>query len=395
MTVPHATIPSWPCLFSGLDVEGLGYYTFIHPIKGIFNSSVWKEKSLFSINDLKVFALNVPGTYPAWPINGQMITGILSPSISCYPKGLEDQIKNKWIIEGKDLPEILKAFKMKKKLFLEKMKEDFDLMVYVIRVPDSISHRVFGDKKIILNAMNLGYKKIDSFLGELFRYNQFDNILILSDHGLKFYKRVLYFPRLLEKKKLLFLNDLKGKRINNIILKLYDLVRPFLPVYISKRIYQRLFNAEKREIERKKERRLEFFDKAQPKTFIQKLTSNMGGLFLFGKDRHKKEVIKKVLKRDRYVDQIFEFDNPEFPDFLIALRDDYIFFKDCSYFLTRNTEVFSHTNRGFFMAYGKNIKKGSMELINYTDVAPIILRLFDKSKPNYMKGKTLNIFKEE
>ncbi|MFW9773021.1 MAG: alkaline phosphatase family protein [Promethearchaeota archaeon] len=393
VTVPHATIPSWPCLFSGLDVVDLGYYTFIHPIKGMFSSLVWKEKSIFSLKDLKILALNVPGTYPAWPINGEMITGILSPSISCYPKELENAIKDNWIIEGNNLTEILKAFEIKKNLFLKKMGEDFNMLVYVIRVPDSISHYVVGDRKEILNAMNLGYGKIDDFLGELLKYENFDNILILSDHGLKFYKKVLYFPRLLEKRGLLFLNDLKGKRINSLILKLYDIIRPLMPISVSKRIYRKLFNAEKREVDRKKDRKLQFFDKTKPKTFIQKLTSNMGALFLFGDDEQKKTQIKEVLKKDKYIENIYEYDKAGFPDFLIALKDNYILFKECSYFLKRNTEVFSHTNRGFFMAYGKDVKKGSIDLIDYKDIAPIILKLFGKPKFDYMKGEGPNIFK--
>lgn len=394
MTVPHATIPSWPCLFSGLEVSELGYYTFIHPTKGIFNSKVWQDKSILSIKDLKIFALNVPGTYPAWPINGEMISGILSPSISCYPQELEEKLKEQWIIEGQNLAEILSAFEMKKELFLKKIKEDFDLLIFVIRVPDAISHRIFGDKETILNTMTLGYKKIDEFLGEILENKEYDNLLIFSDHGLKFYNKVLYFPRLLEKKGLLYLNDLKGKRINSLILKLYDFIRPLTRVSSSKKIYQRLFNAEKREIERKKDRKLTFFDKNKPKTFIQKLTSNMGALFLFGKDQDKKIEIKEKLEKDKYIDKVFQYSKLGFPDFLIALNDEYIFFKECSYFLTRNTEVFSHTNRGFFMAYGKNIRKDSRELINYLDVAPTILKLFSKDKFDYMKGNILDILKD-
>ena len=122
VTVPHQTIPSWPCLFSGQEVDQLGYYTFIHPIKGIFNSSVWKEKSILSIPNLKIFALNIPGTYPAWKINGEMIAGILSPSFSCFPKDLKENLEENWIVEGKNLPEIIKAFEMKTKLFLRKIK---------------------------------------------------------------------------------------------------------------------------------------------------------------------------------------------------------------------------------------------------------------------------------
>lgn len=139
---------------------------------------MWREKSILSIKDLRIFSLNIPGTYPAWKINGEMISGILSPSISCYPKELEFILKKNWIIEGKNLEEILQAFEMKKNLFLRKIREDFELMIFVIRVPDSISHRVGGNRKKILDSMQLGYEKIDNFLGELFREDNFDNIFL-------------------------------------------------------------------------------------------------------------------------------------------------------------------------------------------------------------------------
>ncbi|MFX0017187.1 MAG: alkaline phosphatase family protein [Promethearchaeota archaeon] len=392
-TIPHTTIPSWPCLFSGLSVENLGYYIFIHPTKGIFNSQVWKDKSILSMEDLKIFSLNVPGTYPAWRINGEMISGILSPTISCYPKELEFILKKNWIVEGKNLKEIFKAFDIKKNLFLRKMKEDFDLMIYVIRVPDSVSHRVVGNRKKILHFMNLGYQKIDNFLGEIFEENNFDNILIFSDHGLKFYKKVLHFPRWLEKKKLLYLNNDKGKKLNNILLKFYDLIRPFINVQISKKIYDKLSNPKKRALEKKKDRYLDFFDAENPQTFIQKLTSNMGALFLFGEDKIKKEEIKETLKKDKYIENFYEYNLPGYPDFLIALKDTYIFTKESSLFLKRRTEAFSHQNHGFFMAYGKDIIPGKRRIISHQNIAPTILKIYKKEIPKHMRAKSLNIIK--
>ena len=87
---------------------------------------MWREKSIFSITDLRIFALNVPGTFPAWEINGQMITGILSPSFSSFPKELEQTYNKNWIIEGRTLSEIFKAFEVKKNLLLKKIEENFD-----------------------------------------------------------------------------------------------------------------------------------------------------------------------------------------------------------------------------------------------------------------------------
>lgn len=394
VVLPHTTIPSWPCLFSGLDIENLGYYSFINPYIGIFNSNIWKEKSIFSLPDIKSFILNVPGTFPAWKINGEMITGILSPSISCYPKELETIYENNWIIEGRDFKDIINAFNMKQRLFLRKLKENYDLMVYVIRVPDAISHRILGDEKRILKYISLGYQKIDLFLGEIFQENNFDNIIIVSDHGLKYYRNVFHFPRWLEKKKLLFLNDITGNKILSIFLKLYDFLRPFIKIQTSKRIYKKIPISQRREKQKKYERKLVFFNKDNPKTFIQKLTSNVGALFLFGEDKKKQLSIKRALEKAKIVEKILEFDKKGFPDFLIILKDTYIFTKESSLFLKRKTEIFSHSNRGFFIAFGKDIRHGKMEVVNYQNVAPTILRMFNREKFEYMKGHSLSIFKD-
>ncbi|MFX1500825.1 MAG: alkaline phosphatase family protein [Promethearchaeota archaeon] len=394
VTIPHQTIPSWPCLFSGLNVDQLGYYTFIHPEKGIFNSAVWKDKSIFSLEELKVFALNIPGAYPAWKINGEIISGILSPSISCFPKELEIILRKNWIVEGKNSSEIFKAFEMKKRLFLRKLKEDFNLMVYVIRVPDALSHRVIGDRKTISKYINLGYKKIDDFLGEIIKENNYDNLIVFSDHGLKFYKKVFNFPRWLEKKGLLFLNKTKEKKLSSIILKLYDFIRPLMRTQFSKRIYEKFFDSEERQKQLRKDKGLGAFDKDNPQTFIQKLTSNMGALFLYGKDRNMKGKIKNALSNDKDIVDAIEYDREGFPDFLIALKDNYIFTKEPSFFLKRRTEVFSHTNRGFFIASGKNIRKGKKNLINFQDIAPTILKLYKIDKPDYMTGNILDIINE-
>ncbi|MFX1315208.1 MAG: alkaline phosphatase family protein [Promethearchaeota archaeon] len=391
VTVPHATIPSWPCLFSGLDVEGLGYYTFIHPLKGIFNSSVWRDKSIFSINEMKIFALNVPGTYPAWKINGEMITGILSPSVSCYPKELEFLINKYWIIEGEDIPEIFKAFGIKKRMFLQKMKEDFNLMVYVIRLPDAISHRVKGGKKKIIELMNLGYEKIDEFIGEVLAMKNFDNLIIFSDHGLKFYKKTFYISRWLEKKRLLFLNAPMRKKFNNLLLKLFDIIRPIVNIEFSKKAFKQFFK--KRERRLRPYKHAEFFDKENPRTFIQMLTSNMGAIFLFGKDKDNLEDVKSKMKNDKHFKKVYEFKAGGFPDLLVALKDEYIFDPEPSFFIKRKTESFNHSSHGFFIAFGKDIKNGQINIVDYRSISPTILKVCKVEIPDYMKGKPLDIFK--
>ncbi|MFW9882212.1 MAG: alkaline phosphatase family protein, partial [Candidatus Thorarchaeota archaeon] len=222
VTVPPVTIPSWPCLFSGLTPEQLDYYFFDHPNKGLFNSYAWKEKSIFSLIESKIFVLNVPGTYPAWKINGEMISGMMSPKISCFPPELNFFIGKNWIIDGQSISEIFGAFERKKKLFLRKLKEDFELLVFVIRLPDTLSHHAHLSPNVVKNYISLGYKKIDNFLGELLENSKVTNIIIFSDHGLKYYRHEFNLCRWLEKKGLLFINNSKKRKIYSIIAKLYD-----------------------------------------------------------------------------------------------------------------------------------------------------------------------------
>ncbi len=162
VTIPPVTIPSWPCLFSGLTPEQLGYYFFTHPTKGLFNSSVWRDKSIFTILKVKQFILNVPGTFPAWKINGEMISGMLSPTINCYPPELKFFLNKDWIIDGKTIQNSFKAFEMKSTLFLKKFNENFNLMTYVIRLPDSLSHHSHVPRNILENYLDL--KKSLTFL---------------------------------------------------------------------------------------------------------------------------------------------------------------------------------------------------------------------------------------
>jgi len=387
VTIPPSTVPSWPCLFSGLTPEKLGYYFFDHPNKGLFNSYVWRDKSIFSIIKKKSFILNVPGTYPAWKINGEMITGILSPKFSSFPPELKFFLSNHWIIEGKNIPEIFKAFEIKKKLFLQKLKEDFEFLVLVIRLPDSISHHSAMDRRYLTNYIHLGYKKIDDFLGEILKLRNFDNLIIFSDHGLKYYDYEFSIRRWLEKKGLIFINNMDKGKIFTIFAKLYDIFRPFIKIN-----YQKYFKIKKTILKDVIEDTIST-RKDKDNTRAISFGSNVGALFLCGKDKIKKEKIKKVLEKDKRIKFVKKSNIDGFPDLFIVLNDKYYFNHQSSLFITRGRNTIAHSELGLFIAYGKNIMQGKKKLVNYIDIAPTILKLFNIKKKKYMEGEPLNIFK--
>ena len=311
----------------------------------------------------------------------------MSPSISCFPPELKFFIRNNWIIDGKSLIEIFNAFEIKKTLFLRKLKEDFNLMVYVIRLPDSISHHAHLSREKVFNYINLGYKKIDDFLGEILNYKNFDNILIFSDHGLKLYKYEFNLPRWLEKKGLLFINQSKKRKIYTIIAKLYDIIRPFIKIDYKK------YHSLKKSVLKKIINDSILTQTNKEKTRVLNFFGNTGGLYLNGIDKSKLDIIKKELEKDNRVKQVIKSEKEGFPDLFIILKDKYIFNHESSFFVIRGRNSLNHSQNGFFIAFGKDIKKGNSDYVSYKDVAPTILKLFGINKLDYMEGLPLSIFK--
>lgn len=395
VTIPPITVPSWPCLFSGITPNQLGFSYFSDPKKGLFNSNFWRDYSIFSIPFLRSFVLNVPGTYPAWRINGEMFSGLMSPILTCYPKELEVIYRRNWVYESQNLSENFKSFYMKKRLFIRKLKEDFDLLIFVIRLPDGISHVAKVGLKKMLDYIYFSYIKIDNFLGELLKEKEIGNIVIFSDHGLSVYKKVIYLQFWLNKKKLFhIISELKDNLLRNILLKIYDLIRPLLkPSSNLIKIYEKLFKPKKPKEKKPKKNKSQI---SKSKSFLLKTyKSNVGGLFLYGEEKLKKNLIEAELKKERFIKKIIPTESEISPDFYIILKDNYYFDDKPSLFLKRRTNILTHSLQGIFIAYGRDIKKGSMNAINYYDIAPTILKLFSFEKQDYMVGTPLNIFKNK
>lgn len=386
VTIPPVTIPSWPCLFSGMTPKQLGYYWFDHPTKGLFNSGFWKDKSIFSINNLKHLVLNVPGTYPAWKINGEMITGMMSPSISCYPAELKFFLRKDWIVDAKEVQECFKAFNIKKDFFLKKIREDFNLLTYIIRLPDTLSHNTHLERNKVINYINLAYRKIDAFLYHILNEFSFDNLIIFSDHGLKFYDYEFNIRRWLEKKGLLYINKSQKSKFYSVISKLFDIIRPVVRINYEKvrHIKMKFFKDSIKDFISSKD--------AFEESKVMSLFGNVGAIFLNEKEKEKKEEIIKKLNKDKRVSEVISLEINDFPDIIVVLDDKFLFDHNSSMFVIRGRNTMSHIQNGFFIAYGKNIKKNDLLSVHYKDIAPTILKLFKIEKLEHMMGKPLEIF---
>ncbi|MFW9866934.1 MAG: alkaline phosphatase family protein [Candidatus Thorarchaeota archaeon] len=390
VTVPPVTIPSFPCIFSGLTVEDLGYCTFVIPSKGIFSSDLWKQKSVLSINNLKVFSLNLPSSYPAWEINGEMITGLMSPHLNskiCFPQSLIKTIPNNWIIDGINIDQTFQAFNMKKEYFYEQLKRDFDLLIYVIRIPDCASHHPKIRLKNTTKAIEKGYIEIDKFFGDILNKIDFDNLFVISDHGLKLYQYEFNIKRFLERKGLIFQNKDRVSKILSILIKISG--------YFNYKFLNTTYmhNKFKDLIKKIKIFKSNHETESNSTKFIH-FYSNYGGIFLSKDDKGKRDRIRRVLLNSKYVKEVLIYNSPSLPDLIVILKDKYLYSVKSSIFIQNRFNSINHSEKGIFIAFGKNIRNEFMKETNYIDFAPTLLNLYNLKKLDHMRGNSLKILKD-
>jgi predicted AlkP superfamily phosphohydrolase/phosphomutase len=101
-TLPPVTSPAWPSFLTGKNPGKHGVFDFITPSAGQFglvNATHIKSPTIWDILSeagRKVGSINVPVTYPPRPVNGFMVTGLLSPSNEriTYPPDLLSRYKD-------------------------------------------------------------------------------------------------------------------------------------------------------------------------------------------------------------------------------------------------------------------------------------------------------------
>jgi predicted AlkP superfamily phosphohydrolase/phosphomutase len=230
-TVPPVSAPAWASFITGKNPGKHGVLQFydIGPVPmgesqteleirpgdfAIVNARSIRARTLWQIASeagRKMIIINVPMTYPPTPINGIMITGLLTPPGSThltYPPELAASLKGYEIDltpEEKDFDSPGKRQLIERqRAILEKrwetsirlMKEfDWDLFMVVFTGTDRLQHRFWrcldpganGDPaelKEYYDLLEEYYERLDWIVGDLVRQAGEDvYAIILSDHG--------------------------------------------------------------------------------------------------------------------------------------------------------------------------------------------------------------------
>ena len=217
-TVPPVTSPAWPTFMTGKNPGRHGVFDYIRPRHGHFDlvnatsidSAVLWE--ILSAHGKRVGVMNVPVTYPPRPVNGFLITGLLSPSGAeiTYPPGflkpyearlgpyrVVPHVQYKPGNEDEFIADLNDLVERRARYALTLMEEEpWDFLMVHFLATDIIQHALwkhmdsshpqhdpalatrYGDAILRL------YQKIDHVLGEIMaRLDNHTILMVMSDHG--------------------------------------------------------------------------------------------------------------------------------------------------------------------------------------------------------------------
>jgi predicted AlkP superfamily phosphohydrolase/phosphomutase len=220
-TVPPITGPAWSSFATGnhpgkhgnLDFRIKGKNYSLRPISSntIRSLKLWEALSQAG---KRIGVVNVPVTYPPTPVNGLMVSGMLTPSVDsdfAYPPELKEELLRRWPdysfavpwreYEGIGVEGLLDALRyvtqQRKELTLYCLKrEAWDFFMTVFVGMDRVQHCLwrFLDPQHPSYTVDLAerylpliqdyYKFLDEAVGEVISTARGKaNVIIMSDHG--------------------------------------------------------------------------------------------------------------------------------------------------------------------------------------------------------------------
>ena len=411
-TVPPITIPAWISMFTGKNPAKIGTLSFRKIVKtknsytSVIAKPTWCGDMLWdylSLYGYKVAVINVPGTYPAWKVNGIMISGFPSPKISAYPPDLIKELP-KDRMDTEEIANVSKKLELMKKqterlieliLFLAKKK--FDLIVCVFRIVDVFLHHVSS-----LDELVEAYKCIDKNINKIVNLidKSYDYLFIVSDHGsqsvrFKFYPNVwfnkngyLYFKKELSKRQKIMYklaNFLASKGLKRVVWSTF--------YYLQKHGLKSV------RVSIAAEDIIDNIDWSKTAAFAFGL-SGIDSFELWIVDKDKENEIlnkirsitdvtgKKIVKNIFRVNELYNCHPKNFPDYIVQLNDGYSCVLGQGSNCITSATGFIHRQDGIFLVYGTDIKVSNfIGHVNIIDLTPTILYLFNIPLSEDIDGK--------
>ena len=219
--IPPITVPAWSCMMSSRTPGDLGVYGFRnradHSYGSLYiaNGAAIREPRLWDFagrHGKRSIVLGVPGTYPARPLNGVMVTCFLTPSTRhqyTYPAALRREVEDtvgEYLFDCPDfrtddkdrlLEQVYtmtdRRFALAEHLLETKPWELFamvemgvDRMYHGFWKDMDSEHRKHDARGRYGDAILDYHRHVDRLLGRLLRFADEDTaVVVVSDHGAK------------------------------------------------------------------------------------------------------------------------------------------------------------------------------------------------------------------
>lgn len=450
--VPSVTAPAWASFATGNEPVKHGIFDFrqFSPKNhresfvnstSIHGETLWK---VLSRAGKKSLIVNVPITFPVQPINGIMISGMMSPGISgklepefCYPfeygKKLAKQFPDYRMFVSQDIfykegldafiSKLVKGVENRLALSLHLMEENpWDFFMVHFQNLDSLQHALWPALMKMICEMQSGkmqshrildyFRKLDTAIGRLAgQLSENDVLIVLSDHGFGPLNRFFNLNAWLINQGLLALN--KTSAWEQVQLKLYK--------KILRALYRCQFDQNNflNKILYRLKNKLNLFENLQVIDWQQtKLFSPFGpqifGLIYFMPEfQHENlradlinEISTKIRKikdpenNEEIAEEIYQVSKylqdpvtEKSPDLIIQLKPGYIC-NSCAaesgVFRAANLDRGTHQIDGMVVFHGHNIRNGLMlKNARIIDLMPTILSIFNIPIRNEIDGRIL------
>lgn len=207
---PTVSCVAWATYATGKNPGKHGIYGFIDRRPDTYdlafpNGSTMTGDNIWEILSKagkRVFAMNIPSTYPPRPVNGIMIGGFLTPtldkaaypsSVNAYLKSIDYRIDSDAMLARQDkkamLADLDKTLDTRAEAMFHFMdQEDWDFFHTHIMGTDRINHFIWekmeSNDSFFAPAFFDYYRRIDAVIGKLLDRLPADTpIMIFSDHG--------------------------------------------------------------------------------------------------------------------------------------------------------------------------------------------------------------------
>ncbi len=451
-TIPTNSSVAWSSFMTGRNPGKHAIYDFMERAPGDptrmvgVNSRSLRSETFFDVlerHGRQVGAINVPVTFPPFPVNGFMLGGMIVNEGEPYtfPESLanelDDQVggfpvnRMQWNYMLGKLEELLDetiATTRQRARVLEYLidHKDWDVLIQVFVSPDRLQHplmHVFDPQHPLYDgalARHLGpklhdvFKLLDDMLGRSQQQVGKDAVLmVISDHGFRSAHKAIYIPEILARHGLL-----QAQKLPAVIQSGRRLLRPL--AQIARSSFPRIFAANRRSVGSPQD----MLGLVWSQTQAYATTAHSQGIYVNLKDREPQGIVAPGHAYERLLDDIQELllsqrdpaNGQPVIDSVMRAKDlysgpwvdlapDLLFTPAHGYMVSPTAKTHleplrwrmgGHDPDGVFVAAGPGLQHGEkIDNAALIDVIPTVLYLIGVPIPEDMDGQVLNLFSDQ